>query len=77
MQRSHNGHATVTQRSHNGHTMVMQRSHNGLDHTISTVVKHGGMESFFDAYCTCTVRVNVDLHCLSGLHTGNVARGAN
>ena len=30
----------------------MQRSHNGLDHTISTVVKHSGMESFFDAYCT-------------------------
>ena len=28
--------------------MVIQ----GLDHAILTVVKHGGMESFFDAYCS-------------------------
>ena len=31
-------------------TMVMQWSHNGLDHTISTVVKHGSLERFFDTY---------------------------
>ena len=31
-------------------TTVMQWSHNGLDHTISTVVKHGSLEIFFDTY---------------------------